>query len=297
MAAATVEQILRDAAAFLGESEAEIFNPETLRPRFRLAYAALWNLMMRWDLQKPKRKTYALLPSHQNYLTPASAGVSDFGEPLEIYECGDFDTASITNITNAAPRVVTAAGHGVSTGSPLIVLGADLPELNRQWYGTRVSDAAFSLNGSTATGAASGGTVVTGGFDWTEMESKDWVDAKDPDSRLRFWQWTDDAFWFPGATEAKLLQIRYLNSGEAPESGDIGIDGSAPFLATLTAALTASAYGMPQRAAELKRDAFGPSSEPDGTGGMMRALCLPMLHEKQNRRKQAQPVRTRKVFV
>ncbi len=297
MAAATVEQILRDAAAFLGESEAEVFNPETLRPRFRLAYASLWNLMMRWDLQKPKRKAYALLPSHENYLAPAGADVSDFGEPLELFECGNFDTADITSITNAAPRVVTASGHGVATGSPLIVLGSDLTELNRQWYGTRIGDTTFSLNGSTATGAASGGKVVTGDFDWLEMESRDWVDAKDPDSTLRYWQWTDDAFWFPGATEARLLQIRYLNSGEAPESGDIGIDGSASFLATLTAALTAPAYGMPERGRELKLDAFGPSGQADGSGGMLRALCLPMLHEKQNRRKQAQPVRTRKVFI
>lgn len=297
MAAATVEQVLLDAAAILGESEGEVFNAEVLRPRFRLAYAALWNLMMKWGLQKPKRKGYAVLPAHQNYLSPADAGITDMGEPLELRECGDVVVTSITNITNVAPRVLTSAGHGVATGSPLILMGASLPELNRQWYGTRLSDTTFSLNGSKATGAATGGTVATGSFDWEDMESKDWVDAKDPESTLRYWEWADDAFMFPGATEDRLIEVRYLNSGEAPESGDVGIDGSAAFLATLTAAFTASAYGMPDRATELKIEAFGQSGQADGSGGMLRDLTLPMLHEKQNRRKQAQPFRTRKVFV
>lgn len=297
MPGATVEQVCFDAAAALGEREAEIFNTDALLPHFRNAYSDLWNLMMKWGLQKPKRTAYAILAANYNILDPEDAGISDFGEPLELRECGSITTVSITSITNAAPRVVTATAHGVVAGAPLIIVASSRGEVNRQWYGTVLTDDTFSLNGSKATGAVTGGTLVRGSFDWEQMDSKDWLDSREPDSRLRYWQWTDDVFTFVGATEQRLIEIRYINSGAAPESGDIGIDAATPFLATATAAYAASPYGMPQRAMELKQEAFGPSGQADGTGGKLRDLCLPMLQEKQNRKKQAAPIRYRKVFA
>lgn len=77
------------------------------------------------------------------------------------------------SISNAAPRVVTAAGHGLLTGQTIVfagVAGAGAATVNGiAWRITRTGDNTFTLDGSTAAGAvtvasATGTLVAQAGF-------------------------------------------------------------------------------------------------------------------------------------
>jgi hypothetical protein len=67
---------------------------------------------------------------------------------------------AITGASNAAPIVITSAGHGLSTGDAISVTGvAGNTAANGVFTITKVDDNSFSLNGSTGNAAyTSGGT-------------------------------------------------------------------------------------------------------------------------------------------
>lgn len=70
---------------------------------------------------------------------------------------------SITDVTAAAPAVVTAAGHGLATGETVYVTGTGLATIDdRAWVATVIDADTLSLDGSdtSGTGGASSGTVA-----------------------------------------------------------------------------------------------------------------------------------------
>lgn len=76
------------------------------------------------------------------------------------------DTAPVTGATDASPIALTAAGHGVQTGTKVNVAGVlGNTSANGEFTATRVDASTLSLDGSTGSGAyASGGTLHVAGL-------------------------------------------------------------------------------------------------------------------------------------
>lgn len=97
--------------------------------------------------------------------------------------------------------------------------------------------------------------------------------------KLYDYEWSNDTFNFVGATDNIDLKITYYDSGAAPTSGSVGIDGSKNFLAHRTAANAARPAGNVELAKLLDIDARGPRQ--DGSGGFLHTLIGAMLTSEQ----------------
>lgn len=96
---------------------------------------------------------------------------------------------------------------------------------------------------------------------------------------LHWVEWSDDTWRFIGATQAIQLRITYWDSGAAPTSGSVGIDGSKNFLAYRTAANAGIPAGNVELAVEYDKQARGPYR--DGGGGFIHALIQAMVVAEQ----------------
>jgi hypothetical protein len=68
----------------------------------------------------------------------------------------------ISHITTASPAVVTALGHGYSTGDWITILNVrGMAEANALWRITVIDDSSFSLDGSTMIATYTGGGYAT----------------------------------------------------------------------------------------------------------------------------------------
>lgn len=100
----------------------------------------------------------------------------------------------------------------------------------------------------------------------------------DPTDRLRYFEWSGDAFRFVGATTDRDLRIRYLASSTPKEAGSLGIDDCHFFLAARTASL-ACKLREPELSVSLDVEARG--DKRDGNAGLLYALTNPMLLAQQ----------------
>jgi hypothetical protein len=225
MADATVAQVLLDAAKSLGDSQQETYTNEELQPWYEFSYRELWDLCMRWRLPVAFREVLYTLPANTTSLTPATAGITNMGDPQKLWE-----------------RLAGSSENYIAM-TPV----DELPQITAE-------------------------------------------------TALRWWKWEGDTFYFIGSGSSRQLKIEYIQSGAAPTSGSIGFDNCRNFLATRTASLMAGIRGMPQEADRLTVLALGPSREADGSGGQLRTLVLPLLHEKQNRSKRPGTFRPRRFY-
>lgn len=299
MADCAVTDVLSDSSALLGDEEQEQFTNAMQLKFFGMAFRELYDLCMRWRLPMGKRTAYAFLPAYTNVLIPSQFGVNDFGEPQALWERDSATTLTVTGATNATPiEITTSVAHGLDSNSQIELMGVIGPVgVNGQWFITVTAANKFTLNGSVAGGAySSGGTAIVASTNFSPMQEGR-QDRGVVDGALRTYRWENDRFYFTGANAAKELKIEYTTSGAAPTSGNVGIDNARNFLAKRTASLVAEVYDMPERAAQLKAEALGPSGDPDGTGGALRGLVGPMLIEKQNVARRSPPFRQRRNAV
>ena len=94
------------------------------------------------------------------------------GENVTVTDNQDDITAALQsgNITNAAPRVVTATAHGLVTGSTIVIAlatGAGAADVNKTHRVTFLTANTFELDGTTATG-----TVVVGSATGIEVAQR-----------------------------------------------------------------------------------------------------------------------------
>ena len=291
MAIPLVTDVLAGTAALLGDTAQEQFTSGVLLQPYSMAFREAYDLFQRWHLQVANRDGYMYVPANTTVVVPSAAGITDMGEPSELWERPSVSTLTITGVTNATPMVVTTStAHGLADGSPVEIYGVVGPVgINQQWRITSTGSTTFSLNGSIAGGAySSGGTVIFGG----EQSSNRFIKMNPvtenlpqipPSDRLVYWKWEGDWLEFIGATNPVELKIEYSSSGAAPQSGSVGIDNSYNFLVYRTASIIGPAYDQAQSAANWKMEALGPSGQADGTGGALRAFAYPMLVEQQKR--------------
>ena len=192
----SVEEVLQLSARLLGDPLARKFTPDKLQPFFEMAYEELVGEMARYHVAKQKRAVLYTLPASTTTLTPATAGISNFGDLIRLEERAD----------------------GSSNLFTLIEPVDRLPQLT-------------------------------------------------PTDKLLYQEWYDDTWHFLGATGDIELRINYWDSGVAPTSGSIGLDGSKNFLSYRTAAAAALPYGNVELGRDLDRMARGP--QLDGGGGFM----------------------------
>lgn len=214
MAIATVANVNSDVGALLGDPSLEKYTAAVQLPMFGMAFRLVWDLAMNWDLPMVNLEATYTLNAGTTSLTPATAGITDMGEPQRLWE--------------------REAGS---------------------------SD------------------------DYMRMDPMEDITNIGESDSLGFWKWEGDTFYFPSATSNRDLKIEYSSSGVAPTSGNIAIDNARTVLGFLTAALIAESpiCGQPMLAQTLRLNAFGPTGQPDGTGGALRLLLNPSLKEKQKR--------------
>jgi hypothetical protein len=100
------------------------------------------------------------------YPRPISGGsvltVEGYALPKPLKNGADLTALSISGATNANPVVVTAAGHGLSTGQFVYIAGiVGTTAANGYWPVVVTSSSTFSLAGSVGNGSyVSGGTVA-----------------------------------------------------------------------------------------------------------------------------------------
>lgn len=299
MASCTVADIIADAQTYLGESDPANgeFTAAYLTPFFGAAYREMYNLMMKWQLPFVKRDVYFVLPADTNVIVPSQLGVTDFDEPEQLWERGSVTQVNITGVTNATPVVVTAPGASIASNQEITISGVVGPVgVNGLWFGTQ-SGNNVTLNGSVAGGAyVSGGVLAYSTDIFAPMRPVDVLPQINQalDTALLLWAWQNDRLYFTGANQARQLWIRYISSGAAPVSGDIGVDNCRDFLANRTAGLAAAARDLVPRAQELNTLALGTSMQSDGSGGMLRDAMIPKLLEKQLVPKRQGPFRPRR---
>lgn len=108
------------------------------------------------DITKPVSGTVSMTKNGSGY-TPASIDTTTGTVTLATEA-----TASISDVTAAAPAVVTATGHGYSTGDVIYITGTGLSAIDDQaWTITVLTVDTFELDGSdtSGTGGASSGTA------------------------------------------------------------------------------------------------------------------------------------------
>lgn len=204
----TVEQVLEDAAALLGDPSQRKFTNAKLLPFFEMAYEELTGEMARYHLPKRKRQTTYAMPALTAILAPATAGIANFGELILLEErpYGSSDLYAKIDQVDALPQ-------------------------------------------------------------WEQSD------------RLRVFEWIDDSFKFIGSTRGIDLRISYYDSGVAPTTGSVGIDGSRSFLTYRTASIAAIPAGNVELGDRYEKACLGPMR--DGGGGYMHTLIQAMVTSMQ----------------
>jgi len=88
MADTTISEINGLVAQLLGDPDMEVFTAPVQLPFIGMAYREFWDLMMQWDLQKVNRTATYTLPANTTSITPATMGITDWGEPEDLWERG-----------------------------------------------------------------------------------------------------------------------------------------------------------------------------------------------------------------
>src|SRR3954465_15224358 len=107
MALPPVNDCLVLAATLLQDPQQTSFDNDTLWPFFGQGYTELRQLMMNWDLQAQQIEALYTLPANTSSLTPAVAGLTNFGEPTRIWEkaSGSSDDYLLVESTDILPQV------------------------------------------------------------------------------------------------------------------------------------------------------------------------------------------------
>jgi len=277
----SLQQVLDEARSKIGDEAGEVFDNTKLQPYFAQAYRGLWRTMATLSNPRVHREAFFVLPAHTAFLDPATAGLTDFGDPDLLEERGNFVVQSITGAVadpSGVGVIVTIAGHGDATGNIVTCNGVQgMAGTDGDWGITVLDPDTFVLNGAVPVGTySSGGTVVKSGEDFTEVVDADLTHHTFPageSSTLGNYRWMGDKFHFPPCSQDRQLRITYWASGTAPSLStvSIGIDDALDFLATYTAGLAISARSPmgSVRGKELINEAIGPKTIADGSGGLL----------------------------
>jgi hypothetical protein len=285
----TLEQVYNQARALLRDTQVvggEDYTDVTLAPYFQEAYRRLYQAMMAASAKRVQRTIFANLPALTTILIPATINCFDIFEPILVEERAAGTNIPIVTTSNTIPIIVNCPGHGLSTGTEIIitdVLGTYAPW--GLWFVIVIDANNFSLNGSMGDGTAGTGGYATipNNLAFTEVLPMDLPNQGfdgTPTTSLGVYLWQNQNFMFRGSSEVQQLRITYWASGSPPTNSAavINIDSSIDFLAYATAFGAAQASGWKELADTLLVQAYGNPQIPstgllaEYTAGMTKML-------------------------
>ena len=109
MADPTVAQVLLDAAKLLGDPLQETYTDAELQPWYEFAYRELWDLCMRWRLPVAYREVLYTLPANTTSLTPATANITNMGDPQKLWErrAGSSENYIVMTAVDELPQITS----------------------------------------------------------------------------------------------------------------------------------------------------------------------------------------------
>lgn len=246
-----------------------------LQTAFNQAYTEMWQAMEQLQTPRVRREFYFVVPADTSYVDPASAGITDMGEPELMYERGSLTSVQISTTDTSSPIIVATVGaHGLTTNAEVTigqVAGTQKP--CGRWFITVLTPTTFSLNGSISDAAGSGGYATTS-TERFQDHPMGWLrELQDftPGARLGSCLWEGGVFQFNGASSAAQIRVTYLANATPPTTptADFGVPEGATFVATRMASIMARSRGLYAYADALKLDALGPQGQADGSGGQL----------------------------
>lgn len=314
MSSCTVSDVITLAQSLLGDKlvqlTADIFED------FATAYGDLINQSNTLALSAIVREVYYTLPANTTVIEPAFLGVTDFAQPQQLWQRQNVSSAPLVasggiSLTAGIPVEIHFPGAAPQAGGQIELTGiqgiggAVMPTwINRDWYVSAGSDAnSLRLNGSITPGVnGTAGSASWSNDTFTKMTSTDYTPQAGPQNQqmgnLSTWRWENGKIYVNPCESPIQVWIQYLASPDAPASGEIGLyDGREKnFLAYATAARFAPKRQIAQ-GPQLMADAYGPSGEPDGSGGMLRALINPQMLQNQVTQRRSGLFRRRRGLV
>ena len=292
----TVQQAYSRARLHLGDEKDQIYHNEVLEPDLDTAYGEMFAVLDLYNNKKTQREAHFDLPARTTYLDPATVGLSNFGEPIDLRERTVADSFTITAVDTTSPPgciLTLSSSHSWSDGQEVIVylVGGVSDEINDNWVADVSGLAAnqIKLLGCTATGSwTSGGVVSSSTESWSAPMEASTVPPNYRDVTGRsvgIYQWRGDIFRFPQTNEARQIKIVYSISGSAPikPTASLGVDDSLRFLSYRMAS-TAGYKKYHPRAETYERMAIGQNGEADGRGGFLAQLVGLGIQTLQNER-------------
>lgn len=239
MAFPTVAQCNTAAQSRAADVDGDILTAAVLLPGIQGAVRDLFRAFSIFDNPRIIKSVYYPLPANTTVLHPATAGISDMGEPIALYERGNITTVNVDSATANASSlsVSTATAHGRTTG--------DMVTLN-QLGGITGADGMFAAtvvdaDDLTINGLVCGGTYTSGGTVTYSAERFSPVASlassrqlpNDTDSRVRASAWEGDRWLLGQANAAVEIAIDYYSSATVP-TGDtdvIAVDDCVDYIA------------------------------------------------------------------
>lgn len=286
MAKSTVTQVYELARSLLSDDRiagGHVYTNAKLQAHYANAYERMARAMATVSNPFSVAWGHYNLPANTGVLDPATAGLSSFGEPIELWERAPGDSVAISGIAldgNGLATVTTGSAHGWSTGYTIIQFGVlGIPGANEEWTITVTGASTYELNGSRLTGSyTSGGTAAHSSEDFVEMAGPVRVQQTSRTTPsgppLREWDWRGDVLRFAPINEARQLRIVHSVSGSAPtdEDATIQVDDARSFLAHATAG-AASRFRNPTMSQELLAVAYGVDAfREERIGGLLYGL-------------------------
>ena len=286
-----LSQVYSGARDALGDTEVsagQMWTDARLLEHYKRAYALLYHMLSIHDSKLLRRTAYFNLPAYQTLLTPTQMGISNLGEPKDIWARVVDKELSVAACVPAPTSfyldLTTSAVHGLSDGAPVIVygLGGLTDDVNNmEWNATVSAPNALRLLGCAAVGTwTSGGTVTTSSEAWPARPMVPWRDIQDysvvgdtSDGVQDRWAWVNGAFRFQNMPTKRQLRLIYSLSGTPPTgaTSSMGVDDSLNFLVQYTAGCAFAAKGLTESAAScfIRAVGNGAGEAGDGGGGML----------------------------
>lgn len=263
MALPTVAECNTAAKARAADVSGDILTAAVLLPGIQSAYRKLYRKFANFGNPRIIRTVFYAVPINTSIISPATAGITDMGEPIALYERGGLTVVNVDGATPGAASlaVSTSTAHGRTTGDMVTlnqlggIVGAE------GMFSATVSDADdLIFNGLVATGTYGTGGVVGYSADRFRGPLRQLTNVlalpTDVSSQIEAAVWQGDRWYVSQASEVRQLAIDYYSSATVP-TGDndvIGVDDCIDFIAA-EALSVVCATSAPQIAAAQRGEA------------------------------------------
>lgn len=279
MAFPTVSECYTAARARAADVSAGILTDAVLLPGVQAAVRDLFRVLANYGNPRVIKTEFYPLPAYASVLSPATAGISDMGEPILVAERGGLTTVSVSAVSVSAPNVVITTGlaHGRANGDMVTLnqLGG-LVGAGGMYSALATGASQLTIKGLLVTGSfTSGGTVgySTEKFSEIDITNDPLSVPTDVSTTIGKGAWLGDRWQFRPSSEIREIAIVYYSSATIPTSGSdvIGVDDCIDFIAARALGIVC-ATRAPQIAAMQNQEAFGIDPNRSGRSGLLRDI-------------------------